>query len=290
MATSSALQQSELGQFIPTHYHYQMLLDQARILGFQQAIDATVTEGSKVLELGGGTGVLSYYASKKAAKVSCIEFNPALVEKSKQFLKNNGANNVEVIQGDASEFVPSEPVDFVICEMLHAAMLREQQIAVLEKFKANYLKKFEKLPQFIPASTLLAVQPVNQVFSFNGYKAEIPLFFPAGMENTATTGIVDPFSYSIFHYHQPLPQHFACGQEFEALVDGEINALRFITKNILAYLVDKNTSIDWYNLYMILPLAEPVSLKKGEPFKISFSYAAGASLEELSASISVKKI
>lgn len=278
---------SELGQFIPIHYHYQMLLDQDRINGFAKAIESSVTSGSKVLDLGGGSGILSFYASKKAQKVWCVEKNPELANAAQKFLRDNKAENVEVIIDDAFFYLPPEPVDFVICEMLHSAMLREKQTVVLAEFQKNYLEKFGKLPNFIPATTMLAVQPVNQSFSFNGYVAPIPLFFPAGLENTSTIELSDPYIYSSFHYDKPLPQHFVCSREFTASKDGEINALRFITKNILSYLIEEEKSIDWYNLYLIMPLSKSVSVKTGQKVKISFSYPSGGRIECLGSSISV---
>src|SRR5258707_4552599 len=56
--SSDANEDATLGQFIPIHYHYQMLDQQARIGGFDGAINHVVKPGMKVLELGVRTGVL----------------------------------------------------------------------------------------------------------------------------------------------------------------------------------------------------------------------------------------
>ena len=138
-----------LGQYIPIHYHFQMLLDSARVRGFKEAIEKLTPEGGKVLELGSGTGVLSFFASKKASKVWAIERSAELVEFSRALLDRNGATNVSVIEGDATQYLPDEPIDVVICEMLHSALLREKQIEVIDSFKKRYQAKFgEKLPRF----------------------------------------------------------------------------------------------------------------------------------------------
>ena len=128
----------ELGQFIPLHYHHQMLLDEPRILGFAKAIENAVPIGGKVLEIGGGTGVLSYFASLKAERVWCVERNPELAATASKFLSQNKAVNVEVIVADGANYLPPEPVDVVICEMLHSALLREKQTVVLAEFQKNY--------------------------------------------------------------------------------------------------------------------------------------------------------
>lgn len=281
-----------LGQFIPLHYHYQMLLDKQRMEGFKLAIESTVKEGSKVLELGCGTGVLSWFAAQKAARVWAVERNPEMVAAAENFLSNNlNGNKVQVIEGDATEYVPDEPVDVVICEMLHSAMLREKQISVIEAFKGNYKGKFgDKLPIFIPDTTFLAVQAVEQDFTFSGYKAPIPVFEPPTAPMGKTKELALPYIYSSCEYKKPLPKHFVCSQEVEISAAGEVNAVRFITKNILSVILAENRTVDWHNFYMILPVSNPFSAVPGDKVKISFSYTAECELQDLTKNLSIKKI
>ena len=104
-----------LGQFIPLHYHFNMLRDQTRMVPFREAIELTVPDGATVLELGGGTGVLSWFAAQKARQVWCVERNPALVRASRSFLRSNlNGERVTVVQADAMNYLPPEPVDVVI--------------------------------------------------------------------------------------------------------------------------------------------------------------------------------
>ena len=60
---------------------------------------ADINENDSVLEIGGGTGVLTERLAKKAGKVFCIEFDRQLAPYLKRKFKNN--TNVEIIQGDA---------------------------------------------------------------------------------------------------------------------------------------------------------------------------------------------
>ena len=160
-----------LGQFIPLHYHHNMLMDKNRMDSFKAAIEFTVFEGAKVLELGGGTGVLSFLAAQKADKVWCVEFNPVLVAESRRLLAlNKNGHKIEVVHADAFEYLPPEPVDVVICEMIHVGMLREKQVEVIEAFKTRYRQRFgDKLPIFIPTAVIMAVQPLQQDYDFSGY-------------------------------------------------------------------------------------------------------------------------
>ena len=63
--------------------------------------------------------------------------------------------------------------------------------------------------------------------------------------------------------------------------DGTVNALRFITKNVLAVVLEQATTIDWLGGHLVLPLTEPVEVKAGDILQVSFHYFAGGSLRSL---------
>jgi protein arginine N-methyltransferase 1 len=280
-----------LGQFIPLHYHYQMLLDQSRMNGFQQAIERAVAPGAKVVELGGGTGVMSFFAAKKASKVWCVERNPQLAGAARRFLEMNRASDrVEVVEADATEFVPPGEVDVVICEMLHSALLREKQIQIINAFKRNYKAKVSpKLPIFIPEATILGVQPVEQNFTFHGYAAPMPVFFEPHLKDTGTISLTDPMVYALFEYRNELKEQFSFQMSVKCAQGGTLNALRFVTKNVLSINVETNATIDWHNFYMIIPIEQPFSVATGDRISIAFAYRAGDSIEALAGSMKVTK-
>src|SRR3569833_718025 len=119
----SQTHEHELGQFIPLHYHHNMLNDTVRMRGFKAAIEHAVQPGMRVLELGGGTGVLSFFAAQKAQKVYCVEHNPELVRCARANLARNvNGHRVDVIKTNTNNKQPPEPKDVVICEMIHVAM------------------------------------------------------------------------------------------------------------------------------------------------------------------------
>jgi hypothetical protein len=66
---------------------------------------------------------------------------------------------------------------------------------------------------------------------------------------------------------------------------GTVNALRFITKNILAVLNEQATTIDWLIDYLILPLGTGIEVKAGDTLEVSFAYLAGGSIRSLENSI-----
>lgn len=281
----------ELGQFIPLHYHYNMLNDTVRMSSFKEALEHVVTPGSRVLELGGGTGVLSFFAAQNAGKVWCVERNPELANEARRILAlNKNSEKIEIVEADALEYLPPEPVDFVICEMLHVGMLREKQVEVIKSFKERYMKKFTKLPVFVPEALLQAVQPVQQNYDFYGYYAPTPLFQDPGVLQSRTEELGDPAVYQLMSWSESIPDVIEWEGVMIAKVEGNINAIRFITKNVLAVVLKEKRTIDWRMQYLIIPLGKPVTVDKDDKLNISFSYKPGCPISELAESLQVSRV
>ncbi len=275
-----------LGQFIPLHYHHHMLTSEYRMGAFKTAIEHTVFSGAKVLELGGGSGVLSWFAAAKAEKVWCVEYNPDLVIEARRLLQlNTGSDCIELIHDDAFSYLPPEPVDIVICEMLHPAMLVEKQINVIKQFKERYRQQISStLPRFLPEAVVLAVQPIQQNYVFMGFHAPIIAFQIPIAPHMDTTELAAPQVYSSVDYSKEMSEKFTWEGQF-ILEAGSVNALRFITKNILCISGTDNEITEWHNPHLILPLTEPLDAKAGDILQVSFNYSAGGSLSQLQNSI-----
>jgi Predicted RNA methylase len=279
----------ELGQFIPLHYHYHMLRDRARMSGFRRAIEACVRPGAKVLEFGGGTGVLSFFAAQQASRVWCVERNPELVNEARRLLvQNPNTERIEMIQADAFEYLPPEPVDVVICEMLHVGLLREKQLAVIKAFKERYVQRFSgPLPVFIPEALLQAVQPVQQSFDFEGYYAPTILFQDPVVSHPGTRDLGAPVLYQQLTYESPFDLACQWSGALPITTDGTLNALRIVTKNILAILLDSQSTIDWHNQYLIVPLEKEFLVKPGDNVRVAFHYTAGDPLSSFQPLVSI---
>ncbi|MRW84738.1 methyltransferase domain-containing protein [Pseudoduganella sp. FT26W] len=287
MLNEREIESCYLGQFIPVHYHHNMLMDQNRMHGFKSAIAYGVKPGAKVLELGGGTGVLSWFAAANASKVYCVEFNPDMVKEARKFLAMNpNGEKVEVIHADAFEYMPPEPVDVVICEMIHVGMLREKQVEVIESFKRRYLERFGgPLPLFLPEAVIMAVQPLQQEYDFEGFCAPIVQFQETAAIYPGTVELAQPAVYSIIDFNQPNELIYSWQGKFVVERNGEVNAMRFVTKNILAVVQERSSTIDWLNPYMAVPLNVPVKAREGDVLQVSFQYRAGGSIASLQATL-----
>lgn len=277
----------ELGQFIPPVYHYNMLTNPERMAAFRAAIELAVPSDAKVLELGGGTGVLSFFAAQRASKVWCVEKNPEMVREARRILAlNPGSERIELIEADACDYLPPEPADVVICEMLHVGMLREKQIPVIESFKHNYLAKFgAPLPRFVPEAFIQAVQPLHQSFDFDGYYAPAPFFQNPAETQSRSKELGKPTVYQIASYEAPLPEDCNWRGEIAIEQDGLLNALRFITKNLVAIDEVSQRTVDWFGHYLVLPLHEALAVKSGQRLEVAFNYRPGDPISALQPSV-----
>lgn len=290
-STADMTEEKWLGQFIPLHYHYNMLQDMDRVCAFRDAIALTVKPGMHVLELGSGTGILSSFAARMGAQVTAVERNPALVKASQDFLKINGLQDrVQVVHADALAYLPTTPVDVVICEMLHVALAREKQMDVIASFKRRYQRTIEsKLPQFLPEASVLLVQPVEHNFDFEGYWAPIPMFHAPLAQQPRTTELAQLAIYANIDYADPFQCRFEWSGQFTMQQSGHYNALRFITQNVVTIDSATNQPVLWPNQCLIMPIAEPCDVIAGHTHEISLKYQAGQSLEALSAGISTMR-
>lgn len=275
-----------LGQFIPLHYHFNMLRDQSRMIPFQEAIDLVVPLDGTVLELGGGTGVLSFFAAQRARQVWCVERNPALVRASRSFLANNlHGDRVTVVQADAMNFLPPEPVDVVICEMLHVGLVREKQLEVIKSFKDRYRLAFgDRLPKFIPDTSVLAIQPIQQDFCFSGYTAPVPIFEPVG-PHMQHRWLAEPQFYQTIDYSIDFPLEFHVDAQLTMQSGGHLNAISLLTNNFLAFVLSERRAVQWLMNQMILPLPKPMAVKAGDVVSIQLHYRAGCSIEQLQSTL-----
>lgn len=276
---------------IPIQYHFNMLGDAARMDGFHRAIQLAVRPGMRVVDLGGGTGVLSWFAAAQGAShVWCVEKLPEMARAARESLAaNEGGERVTVVEADATSFLPPEPVDVVLCEMLHTGLLREKQVQVIDSFKRRYLERFGgPLPRFVPEATLQAVQPVQQDFEYHGYRAATPIFQDARCTQPRTVELGDPALFQSFTYDGALPASCGMAAPVAITADGVLNALRFVTKNLLAIDPVTGQTADWIMGYLVVPLATPLLVHAGDAPHVSFAYRPGDELGALTSSLDVR--
>jgi PIN domain nuclease of toxin-antitoxin system len=111
-------------------YHLSMLHDTARMDAFRRAIDASVQPGDIVVDLGCGSGVLSFMACEAGAgKVYAIEGGP-VIDVARELAVDNGFDDrIEFLAGWSIEIGLLEPADVLISETIGNAGLDEGIVA-----------------------------------------------------------------------------------------------------------------------------------------------------------------
>ncbi|NHC47047.1 methyltransferase domain-containing protein [Motilibacter aurantiacus] len=271
---------------IPLQYHTNMLTDPHRMDSFAAAIAAVVKPGMRVLDLGAGTGVLSFFAARQGGVVTAVEREPGVLAAARAALGANIGDAVTLVHGDARTYVPSGPVDVVLCEMMHVGQLREKQIEVIGGFKERYAAAgLGPMPRFLPEACVQAAQPVQQDFTYHGYTVAAPYFQDPFTPQPRSIGLAEPQVWQSFLYDGRIPAVCAADLAFTVEQPGRLNAVRMVTKNLLAIEPSTGSSIDWLMNYLVVPLPRPLDVRAGQVVRVRFSYLPGDEIPALMGSV-----
>lgn len=140
-------------------YHRSMLEDRERTGSFLNAILKIVKPGDIVLDLGCGTGVLSYFACIAGARrVYAVEQGP-IIELAEAICKQNGFQDKVIFYNDWSTHIDlPEPVDVIISETIGNLGLEEGILGWLMDAKKRFLAPSG---QIIPLSIELLMAPTE---------------------------------------------------------------------------------------------------------------------------------
>jgi protein arginine N-methyltransferase 1 len=107
-----------------------MLHDTARMDAFRRAIHSTVQPGDVVLDLGCGSGVLSFMACEAGAeRVYAVEGGPVIEVAHELAVANGFDDRIELLSGWSMELGIPEPADVLISETIGNAGFNEGIIA-----------------------------------------------------------------------------------------------------------------------------------------------------------------
>jgi protein arginine N-methyltransferase 1 len=137
--------------------HEEMLSDSVRVDAYHRAIRRNVRPGDVVVDLGTGTGLLAFLASRAgAAKVYAVEHSD-LIEVAREIARHNGITGVEFVQANSREFTPPEPVDVVLHEQMGDELFNENMLQNVLDLRDRVLRPGGRI---LPARFRLYVEPV----------------------------------------------------------------------------------------------------------------------------------
>ena len=139
--------------------HRLMLQDRARTLAFQRAIESVVRRGQRVLDVGAGTGILSFFAARAGAgHVDAVDHS-AVIEEARALAQANGlAECVVCTRGLAEEVELEAPVDVLVSEWFGYFALAETMFKSFVAARDRHLKPDGVT---IPAGISLFIAPIE---------------------------------------------------------------------------------------------------------------------------------
>lgn len=106
--------------------HRAMLADHARVIAFRDALDAVVREGDTVVDVGSGSGILSFFAARAGAKAIYGLESERIIDDARQLARDNGLDDrVTFVEGDAASFASPTPADVVVGEWIGMCVFDE---------------------------------------------------------------------------------------------------------------------------------------------------------------------
>lgn len=125
--------------------HHYMLRDYVRLAAYRRAIERSVTPETVALDLGCGSGVLSFFTVKAGAKkVFAIERRPDIILLAAEIAKANGLyEKIEFVEGSSSHIEEAriEPkADLLVAEILGNGILEENVMEFTLDARRRFLK------------------------------------------------------------------------------------------------------------------------------------------------------
>jgi protein arginine N-methyltransferase 1 len=110
-----------------------------------------------VADLGTGSGVLTFFAARRARRVHAIEHGP-IIEEAMRVGAANGITNVEFHRVNSRSFAPPEGVDVIIHEQIGDALFDEKVVENIADLRDRVLKPGGRI---YPALLDLFIEPVQ---------------------------------------------------------------------------------------------------------------------------------
>lgn len=140
--------------------HKIMLEDKKRTLSYKKAIDNVDAKNKVFLDLGCGTGILSFFAARNNFnKIFAVDNDTKIIECAKKTAElNNLDKKIGFIKEDIKRLRLPEKIDILVHEQIGLFLWNEDMVSKVKYIRENYLKNTGII---IPERIELYFVPVN---------------------------------------------------------------------------------------------------------------------------------
>ena len=141
-------------------YHQSLLRDEVRNKLFAAALERTVKPGSRVLDIGSGSGIWAIYAAKLgASRVTAVETEPMLLPLIRAHARENGvADKIKIVNGFSTQISLPHKFDVIVSEMIGNQAFDEGIVTILTDARDRFLAKGGVM---IPQTASLVAAPAH---------------------------------------------------------------------------------------------------------------------------------
>ena len=137
--------------------HDRMLADRVRLEPYHQALTKYVKQNDMVIDLGTGTGILSFIAASNAPKRIYALDHSSIMDVAKLIAQQNKIQNIEFVKVNSRDFTLDEKVDVIIHEQIGDFLFEENMIKNVTDLRDRLLKPGGKI---LPSKCDLYFVPV----------------------------------------------------------------------------------------------------------------------------------
>ncbi|MEM2141688.1 MAG: 50S ribosomal protein L11 methyltransferase [Candidatus Thorarchaeota archaeon] len=252
-----------------------LLSHRSRITKFRRAMEEVVTERSLVVDLGTGSGVLAMMAARMGARrVIAVDVEAESIRYAQLAARRNGLESrIEFVVCHFEDFVPDEPADIVVCEMLDSALLVEQQVPAVRHSLRRVLRRGGVM---LPRWASVYMVPVSCAQLWERFHVD-GLEFPP-VPQTIDRGI----SVDLADLQQVLTIDFNSSEiptvvdavlDFRIVQEGLCHGLLALLEAGLSHDIRLQMEDGWREL--LLPFSRPCHLYPGQHLKVYIRYVPG---------------
>jgi SAM-dependent methyltransferase len=260
-------------------HHKSMMSDRVRIEDYRKAIEEVVTPGDVVVDLGAGTGILSFIAAKAGAKVVYAIERTDMVHMAKKIAEDNLIHNIVFIQQDSGAVELPEKCDVLLSECLGYMVIQENMITDFFEFRDRWLKDGGSV---IPLDAELFFAPIESERAYESVSFWDEILEYHGFDYKALRGVAvnsashEQLSFSeflsvpqkkyFFDFRKDVSAAFLCETSFDIERSGSLFGIGgyFTSRLSNSVVLDSspNTKTHWRQHFF--PLSRPTSVKKGD--------------------------